>query len=336
MPMNVKMMLVVLIVIIPVMTAIPTKRIDVHVFYSEPCGACSVMKEFLDEMAIHYPTMVIHEHNILEEGTLALYDLFDEVYDLNLRGHPVPIVFIGKDHFQGYSPTIRELIQKKLEGCFTADGCSIAVNVEKDCIVIVDSTPTPEISTISLLPFVILAGIVCALTPYTSEVVSTLKGAQCSLYFIGFFVTSFLLCFALANIVFVIQILVSLELPVVVVAVLLGVLSLLSVKIPILRVPHSFRTAMNNLIDDNNGFSFFTLGIGVCLVSLLYNAGIYLLIVYNVLPFSLIDKLYYFSVYNVLVLVVSLLLFMVKRTINAFHVVVGAGSIALAVLFWLV
>ena len=326
--------MVALVCIILPLTAIPTKRIDVFVFSSKTCGSCREMSHFLDDLYMKYPTMVIQEFDISEQETKVLYDLFKQVYTLDMRGHPVPMVFIGKDAFQGYGPDIRELLEKKVAGCFRAEGCSIALTVEKDCIVIIDHTPTPELSGIPfLIPFLVLAGIICLLNPFNAEIVSKVK--RNISFLAGYSVTSFVLCFALSTVVFFVSRFTSFYL-FVVIAIGLGVLTVVSAIIPVLKVPQSIRTALNELISDNTGFSFFSLGIGTCLASLVYTAGIYLLVVYTVFSFSLEKQLQYFGLFNGVILCVFVLVYtlMAKGKPAVYYSAAGVGSIGLA-LFWL-
>lgn len=331
------LILVLVFVALPV-TAIPTKRIDVYVFSSETCGACREMSAFLEELYKQYPTMVIQQYDIKEEENKALYDLFKEAYTLDMRGHPVPIVFVGKDSFQGYGPGVRELLEKKVAGCFKAEGCSIALTVERDCIVIVDHTPTPELSGFSfLLPFLVLAGVFCCLNPYNVKIVSQIRKRNFP-FLLGYVVTSLVLCFALSTVLLVVGVLLSLPVPLVVIAVVIGVFSVVSVVYPVLNVPQSVRTALSNLIADNTGFSFFAAGIGACLASLVYTAGLYLLVVYNVFSLSLEEQLLNFGIFNAVLISVFTLVYrmMAERNEKVYYSIVGIGSIGLAVFFWLV
>lgn len=333
---KVVVLMVVLVCIILPVIAIPTKRIDVYVFSSKTCGACREMSHFLEELYIQYPTMVIQEFDISEQETKVLYDLFKQVYTLDMRGHPVPMVFIGKDSFQGYGPGIRELLEKKVAGCFRAEGCSIALTVERDCIVIIDHTPTPELSGVSfLIPFLVVAGVVCCLNPFNAEIVS--KVTRRNVFFLaGYGITSFVLCFALSTVIFFVSVYMSLPVPFAVIAIVLGALSVVSVVIPVLKVPQFICTALDELISDNTGFSFFSLGIGTCLSSLVYTAGVYLLVVYTISSFSLEKQLQYFGIFNAVVVGVFVLVYtaMAKGRKSVYYSVVGVGSIGLAV-FWL-
>jgi hypothetical protein len=293
------------------------------------------MIEFLDEMSREYPTMVLHVYDISEEENRKLYDLFNDVYGLNLKGHPIPIVFIGKDSFRGYGPPVTESIQKKLEGCFK-ESCTIALTEDKECIVIVDHTPTPEVTGVNyLLLFLMLAGVFCCVTPYNSEIVSQLRGSRSFFFFVSYFLTSLAFCFALSTVGIYLSKTISLELPTVAIAGLIGILSLISVKIKILRVPRVLHNAMNNLIADTGVFSLFSLGIGAFIISLMYNLGIYLLAAYSVSFFSIFDRLENLAVCNMVLVTGLVALYAVKPKKNTiFYGFVGAGSIGLAVFFW--
>lgn len=322
--------------VVPVL-APPTMRIDVFLFHTETCPACAQMIEFLDTSFEDYPTMVVQKFDIRDEENKVLYDLFKEVYELDIEGYPVPMVFIGKDSFGGYSAVNLKLMDKKLEGCLR-QGCTIALTLEQDTIVIIDPTQTPELPIAEFLaPFLVLAGVFCCLNPYNAEIVSKLETWKSLFFFPAYVVTSLLLCFALFNVVFILETVIFLKVPLVALAVLLGVLSMISAKVKGLRVPQSVAHAMDQLAADKSGFSFFSLGIGACIVSLLYTCGIYLLVVYRMLFSSFSDRLVNFAVFNVTLLAVLILLYVVnpgKRTL--FYGVVGIGSIVLGIFFWMV
>lgn len=333
---KIQLFLLVLIVV-PAVMAIPTMRIDVFVFHAETCPACVQMMEFLEGASQDYPTMVIHVYNIRDEESKRLYDLFKEVYELDIQGRPIPMVFIGKDAFGGYTATNLKLMEKKLESCLK-EGCTIALTPEKDCIVIIDPTPTPELAATSfLMPFLVAAGIISCVTPYNADMVTKIRTWKSVLFFLGYLVTSVLLCFALLNVVFVLDAVILLNLPLVLLAVILGGLAVLSVKAKILKAPHFASNAMDQLAEDQSGFSLFCLGIGACVISLLYTAGIYLMVAYRMLFFSLTDRFLHFAVFNVSLLAVFILLYIVApQKKNLFYVLVGAGSIVLGIVYWMV
>ena len=335
--MNMKKLGLLILVAIPVVAAIPVQRIDVVIFHTETCPACTQLVEFLNSLSENYPTMIIQTYDIREEENKVLYDLFKQVYDLDIKGHPVPMVFIGNDSFRGYTATNLKLIEQKMDGCMKSGGCTIALTVERDCIVIKDLTPTPELSVAEfLLPFLVVAGVFSCLNPYNSEVVSKLKTKK-SLFLAAYFVTSLLLCFALINVVFVVDTVVFLRIPLVVIAVGMGILSIVSVKVKILKIPESFRNAMDQLIADSSGFSLFSLGIGACILSLVYNAGIYLLVIYRMLLFPFLDRLQNFLIFNVSLIVgLAFLCFAKPERRGVFHVIVGVGGIVLGIFFFMV
>jgi hypothetical protein len=326
----------VLVVALPALIAIPTKRIDVIVFYSETCGVCNKMVGFLEDVSADYPTMVIQLYDIKEEENKQLYDLFKEVYNLDIPKHPVPMVFIGKDSFRGYTSVNLKLMREKLEGCFKK-GCTIGITVDQDCIVIMDSTPTPVFPVAEILtPFLVAAGVCACLNPYTSEVVSQVKSWKSLLFFGAYGITSVLLCFALLNVIFILDTVVFLKVPLVVIAVGVGVLSIVSVRLPWLNVPEFFQNAMDKLIEDSSGASLFSLGIGTCIASLVYTCGIYLLVIQRMLFFSLSERIIYFSIFNCSLCGVLFILYGIKpQRRDLFFVITGVGSIGLGIFFWI-
>lgn len=339
--MNAKTLAILVLVVIPVVAvvaAIPVQRVDVVIFHTETCPACAQLMEFLNDLSPDYPTMIITAYDVREEENKELYDLFKEVYGLDIKGHPIPMVFIGKDSFRGYTASNLKLIEQKMDGCMKAGGCTIALTVEQDCIVIKDPTPTPELSVPEfLLPFLVIAGVLSCLNPYSAEVASKVKTKKSVLFFAAYFVTSVLLCLAFINVVFVVDRIIFLRVPLVVLAVIMGILSIVSARLQILKVPQSFKNSMDQLITDSSGFSLFSLGIGVCVLSLVYNLGIYLLVMYRMLLFSFADRLQHFVIFSVSLLAVLGLLYMVTpERRGIFHVIVGVGSIVLGIFFILV
>lgn len=342
MKMNQKIKFVLLLALIlaavPVMTAIPARGIDVVVFHSETCGVCVKMMEFLHEASEEYP-IVLHLYDIKEEENKNLYDLFKEVYQLDIERYPVPMIFIGKDSFRGYTTARLRLIEEKLKNCFK-EGCAISVNADQGRIVIIDPTPTPVLPVAeALIPFLVAAGVFCCLNPLTSDVVSGLKTWKSVFFFFAYFFTSLFLCFTLLNVVAFADTLFPLQMLLVAVAIFLGVLSLVSVKVRILRVPQSFRNAMDKLIADHSGLSLFSLGIGIPLISLVYTCGMYFMVLFRMLFFSFSGQVLYLTIFNVSLLIVLGLLYVAKSKVkgkNIFYVIVGAGSIALGLCFWMV
>ncbi len=324
-----------LLLICALLMLIPTKRIDVFVFHTETCSVCVKTMDFLNEASKMYPTMVIHAYDISQEENKKLYDLFKQVYSLDIKGYPVPIVFIGKDFFRGYSAVNVELMQKKLAGCMK-ETCTISLCEENDCIVIVDPTPTPELTGIvTLLPLLVIAGIICGLNPLNAEIVNKIKTKKGSLFFVGYFVTSVLLCFALSNVLFLLDNLGSMRILFMIIAVILGVLSLASLKVKGLGVPASSQKSMDLLAQEGSGFSFLSLGVGVCLLSLMYTCGIFLLVVYNMGSFFVVDRLLNFAVFSASALFVLLALYKVKpKKKDVFVIIMGLGSVALGLYWW--
>lgn len=316
-------------ILLLIVLLIPVRTTDVYVFHSKTCGVCIDMLDFLNGISAKYPNVVIHAYDISEEESIALYDRFIEAYNLDVREHPVPAVFIGKDCFRGYSVTTRQLIEKKLEGCVTS-GCFIGVSQDTPTIVIIDSTPTPSASGVLLLLFLVVGGIFCCLNPLSSEAVSK-TGAKS--FFLGYFVTSFLLCLALYNVIFVLNGFIPTQIVVLAVAVLSSVLSFLSVKT---GVPHSVENVVNQLMRDRSKSSLFSAGIGACLFSLIYNAGIYCAAMHTLssVSLSLVERLSYTALFAGVLLMVLTALYTAQTKSRAFAVTAAIGNLAVVLLSW--
>lgn len=331
---NMKKLIILLVCILflfPV-GAIPTKRIDVYIFYRETCGSCSIMEEYIENLYLQYPTVVIHRLDLSIEENQKLYDLFCDVYGLNPKGRPVPLIFIGKDSFRGYSPATRELVERKIAGCFGKQ-CTIDVNTQKDVIVIVDHTPTPDVTTKFLIPFLVLAGLVCCAAPFTVKILQ--KVHSTILFFSGFFVTSLILCFAFATIIYWLPTITSWSLFLVAIAVVLGVITVVSARFTIVKVPSLIANDITALLQDNSTFSMFCAGVEGCLASLVYTLGVYLLVAYSVLFFSLIDRLQNYVLFNMCVIGGIIGVYVLKSSpTKIWYIIMGSGSIGLGILFW--
>lgn len=323
------------IVAVPLLSAIPTKFVDVFVFESEYCGGCSSMNEFLQELSMEYPVMVIHRYEISDEESKKLYDLFKEVYGLDFKGYSTPMVFIGKDHFGGYGPTSRQLIRKKVEVC-SESGCNIALCEHRDCIVIYDHTETPQVSGKTfLLPFLVVAGLISGLTPLNSHVLSRIKGKGVA-FFGAYIVTSFIFCTALSTVVFLANVMIPLELPLAVVAVAVGVLAIAAGLVSRMPVSSRIQTALDDLTAEGDAVSLFFAGVGSCLASLAFSLGIYLLAVFNILPFEFTERIVYLLAFNGAagISLIAVYAAGVERR-AVYYGLVGTGSIAIGMVFWL-
>lgn len=293
------------------------------------------MNEFLQELSMEYPAMVIHRYEISDEENKKIYDLFKEVYDLDFKGYSTPMVFIGKDHFGGYGPTSHQLIRKKIETC-SEGGCNIALCEHRDCIVVYDHTETPEVSGRTfLLPFLVIAGVISVLTPLNSSVLSRVKGKGVP-FFGAYVLTSFIFCMALSTVVFLANVMMPLELPLAVVAVAMGILSLAAGLFDKLPVPSKILTALDDLTAEGDGVSLFFAGVGGCLASLAFSLGIYLLAVFNILSLDSVQRILYLVVFNGVAGIALIVLYWVgsdRRSV--YYGLAGIGSIALGVVFWL-
>ena len=335
-----KLFFLLIFLTIPGIMAIPVKRIDVIVFHSETCSSCLKVDQFLDEALVDYPTIIIQKFDIKSEEARRMYDLFKEVYALDIGGYPVPLVIIGKDAFSGSNPTTLHLMEEKLTGCFTGE-CTITIVDGKDIIVSDStSTPIPQIPGSGWLSlFMVLAGIFCCLNPYAIRIAAKVREEKVhGLFFIaGYGITSLLLCFALTTVLAFFTGFDFLEKGVIGTAVGFGILSLFSVFIQSLRVPDSFHKSMTQLITDRSLLSLFCLGIGIIIASLLFTTGMYLLVVYRLIGFSFTQRLIYLLVFvGTQVAGLSVVYFLQAKPYIWLHLVVGTGSILLAVLFWMV
>jgi hypothetical protein len=184
-----------------------------------------------------------------------------------------------------------------------------------------------------------LAGIFSCLNPYTMAVAARVRreGTHRLAFIAGYGITSLLLCLALVTILMLFAGSFLLEKGLVAIAIGLGILSLLSTAVHLVTVPQAFQKSMHQLLVDKSRLSLFCLGIGMLIASLLYTAGIYLLVGHHIMGMSLIQRIIFGSVFVLVQIMLILIGYVMSlKSYNWLHVTVGMGSILLAILSWMV
>ena len=108
----------------PTVTMSPTKEIPplkIYFFWGEGCPHCAKAKPFLEQLTITYPKTVLESFEIyyVAENQELLRNM-GEKYGFSPRY--VPTIFIGDDHWEGFSDAIQSQIEAAVQAC-TVTGC---------------------------------------------------------------------------------------------------------------------------------------------------------------------------------------------------------------------
>ena len=132
------------------------KTVDFYLFYGDGCPHCAREKEWLEDIAIEYPFLKIYLMEVYNDQDNAnLYRQFAAAY--GSRFGPVPATFIGDESFLGFSSTISQQMEDKIEQCYQT-GCEILVNFDEP--VAVEELPVEQYDYESMvgLTFIALIG----------------------------------------------------------------------------------------------------------------------------------------------------------------------------------
>ena len=89
---------------------------DLHFFWGEGCAFCERQKDFLKEIEKKYPEINIYQYSIEESGSISiLRKLMEEHPGSETYFGSVPLTFIGKDFFAGFSPEIGNKIENSIK-----------------------------------------------------------------------------------------------------------------------------------------------------------------------------------------------------------------------------
>jgi len=89
--------------------------VDVVYFYGVGCPHCEDLEEFLDEIKDDYNLNIVSYEVYLNDTNRELAQNLAEAYDESFRG--VPMTFIGDSAFMGFSSSIGEEIESKIQEC---------------------------------------------------------------------------------------------------------------------------------------------------------------------------------------------------------------------------
>jgi len=68
---------------------------DLVFFYETGCAHCAQVETYIEALLETTPSLVVHAHEIHEDGAMDLLDRYLVTYDVTLGSHPVPYLFVG-------------------------------------------------------------------------------------------------------------------------------------------------------------------------------------------------------------------------------------------------
>ena len=102
-------------VILLISTCVAENKVQVYFFYSKYCPHCKEMNSFLLELENKYPSLEVFRYEVnSKEGREAFINI-SKAYNLTPRF--VPTTFIDDTYFEGFSKTISQALERKIEEC---------------------------------------------------------------------------------------------------------------------------------------------------------------------------------------------------------------------------
>lgn len=95
--------------------------VSIYLFYGEGCPHCAAEKPFLEEMKKTYNVEVTEYEVWYNKDNKALFEKMALAYNVSPDG--VPMTFIGENYFVGFSDSIQQQIESKIDFC-TKFNCS--------------------------------------------------------------------------------------------------------------------------------------------------------------------------------------------------------------------
>ncbi len=104
------------ILILPLKNAQASELPALNVFYSPSCPHCLAELSFLGKIQDKYPDIVINKYNVFDSNTTRLLEKFHSDYKVpKIKQGTVPITFIDKKYYSGFSDSIGYDIEYQLE-----------------------------------------------------------------------------------------------------------------------------------------------------------------------------------------------------------------------------
>lgn len=96
---------------------------DLHFFWTPSCPYCNKQKIFLEEIALKYPDLKIYGYNLYESNNVEkLKGIMKDYQGSERYLGSVPLTFIGKYFFVGFSEEIGEKIENSIKNYYEEDG----------------------------------------------------------------------------------------------------------------------------------------------------------------------------------------------------------------------
>jgi hypothetical protein len=98
------------------------KPFTLVLFWTDGCSSCAAAKKFIAEMASRFPSMTVKDYEVWDDPKNRTFmGQIAKAYHLKLEG--VPVTFIGKKGFSGFSASIQQSLLSEIERC-SIDGCA--------------------------------------------------------------------------------------------------------------------------------------------------------------------------------------------------------------------
>jgi thiol-disulfide isomerase/thioredoxin len=96
------------------------KSYTVVLFWTNGCSSCAAQKAFIREVAPHFPSMKVKDYEVWDNRQNSqLMSRVAKAYNLKLAG--VPVTFIDKKGYTGFSDSNQQLLLAEMERCSVED-----------------------------------------------------------------------------------------------------------------------------------------------------------------------------------------------------------------------
>jgi len=147
-----------LLVLASLALAVANETVDIHVFVGETCPHCAELEHFLDTLAIENESInPIYYEVWYDQENQAIFEKMASEFGIQIQG--VPTMFIGDEHFVGYSPEMNKDILDAINKAGKASDTNATETVNLPLIGEVDP------SAVSLPALTVLLGFIDGFNP---------------------------------------------------------------------------------------------------------------------------------------------------------------------------
>jgi len=114
---KISFLFMIVLILIPFVAA--QNEVDLYMFYGKTCPHCRAESRFLDSIEGKYPTLNIHRFEVSEKENILLWQKMCEICHTQPFG--VPMIFIGGEHFTGFSENMAPDIEKAIKHCIETE-----------------------------------------------------------------------------------------------------------------------------------------------------------------------------------------------------------------------